>query len=206
MRKRLVWPDPGYRQGMDARHRHHHAVYGRLHHMGFYNTTNPRPLPELTPKQIERFWSRVQKTDDPDGCWIWTGRTIDGYGYFDIGDTAYAAQRISYSLTRKPIPERMVVDHLCRNPICINPDHLEPVRSVVNVLRGVGFSAQNNKKTHCPQGHPLSGDNLCLYEDRRYCRACMKEHKRRYREKNRESLRIKASGYNKTRGKRNVIS
>ena len=48
----------------------------------------------------------------------------------------------------------------CRNPACVNPDHLEPVSIRENLLRGVGPSAQHAKKTHCPAGHSYAGKNL----------------------------------------------
>lgn len=53
------------------------------------------------------------------------------------------------------IPVDLQLDHLCRNPSCINPKHLEPVTPRVNTLRSTSFSAVNANKTSCPYGHPL---------------------------------------------------
>lgn len=73
-----------------------------------------------------------------------------------------------------PIPEGMDLDHTCRNRGCVNPEHLEPVTTQVNTLRGIGPTAENARKTHCKHGHPLEGDNLYVDpEGKRKCRACM---------------------------------
>ncbi|WP_396092344.1 HNH endonuclease, partial [Erwinia amylovora] len=53
-----------------------------------------------------------------------------------------------------PIPDGLVLDHLCRVRRCCNPDHLEPVGFVENVRRGdAGKHGFNTGKTHCPKGH-----------------------------------------------------
>lgn len=75
-----------------------------------------------------------------------------------------------------PVASGLTIDHLCRVRDCCNPEHLEPVTHRENLLRGDTVSARNVAKTHCPQGHPYSGENLILrhYPNRvgRVCRAC----------------------------------
>lgn len=89
---------------------------------------------------------------------------------------------MSYELTKGPVPEGLILDHLCRNPSCINPDHLEPVTYQVNVLRGIGPCAINATKTHCPQGHAYAGRNLFVnLKGERICRKCSAKHQRQYR-------------------------
>ena len=103
------------------------------------------------------------------GCWDWVGGVTTGYGRWK--DTV--AHRLVYELTRAPIPAGLTLDHLCRNRRCVNPDLLEPVTMRVNNLRGNGYSGRNARKTHCPQGHPLSGTNLYLNpRNQRRCRIC----------------------------------
>lgn len=98
---------------------------------------------------------------DANGCWNWTGtKSPKGYALTQVDGVSKRAHRVIYELTNGPVPTGLQLDHLCRNRGCVNPDHLEPVTGKVNVLRGVGVTAQNAKKTHCHRGHPLSGDNI----------------------------------------------
>ena len=122
----------------------------------------------------ERFIDKIEVM--PSGCIEWiAGNNGVGYGlfYFGRGVRGYA-HRWAYEHYVGPIPDGLHLDHLCRNTKCVNPDHLEPVTCQVNLLRGEGPSAKHAKKTHCPQGHPYSGDNLYTHPTKgiRYCRAC----------------------------------
>lgn len=137
----------------------------------------------LRPEQLERFWARVDK-DGPGGCWLWTGhRTSGGYGGVALSGRSLRAHRVAYELLVGPIPEGLQLDHLCRVRLCVNPDHLEPVTQTENVRRGFGVGGINYRKTHCPQGHPLSGENL-IYRTAgtghlgRTCRICRAESKK----------------------------
>lgn len=71
----------------------------------------------------DRFWASVEKTDS---CWNWT-RHKDPYGYgmfYSGGRSQRRAHRISWTLLVGPIPDGMVIDHICHNKGCVNPDHL----------------------------------------------------------------------------------
>lgn len=118
------------------------------------------------------FWKRV--TPD-DGCWLWQGVLNDrGYGnmylgYYKMG----SAHRVSYEINVGPIPAGLQLDHLCRNPPCVNPAHLEPVTPRENIRRSTAPSALNMVKTHCVAGHPLSGPNLRVNAaGHRICHQC----------------------------------
>lgn len=138
-----------------------------------------RPEPQI------RFWSKVNKDTDH-ACWIWkAGVNNKGYGQFWFEGKLIYAHRVAYELTKGPIPEGLTIDHLCRNRVCVNPDHMEPVTNGENVLRGVGPSAINSRKTLCPRGHPLFGKDLYVYPNgKRTCRACA-----RIRDSNRRRIR-----------------
>lgn len=102
---------------------------------------------------------------DRSGCWVWQ-RQKNAKGYSRITtpqpfNRKVRAHRVSYILTRGPIPYGMTLDHLCRNTSCVNPDHLEPCSAVENRARSPHqLGAIHAAKTHCPQGHPYEGDNL----------------------------------------------
>jgi hypothetical protein len=107
-------------------------------------------IPPFTESAQTRFWSFVERVGG--NCWPWKGVTgPSGYGTF----RNYRAHRVAYTLMRGPIPDGLTLDHLCRNPSCVNPQHLEPVTSVVNTMRGTSPMALNARKTHCPKGHLL---------------------------------------------------
>lgn len=109
-----------------------------------------------------------------DGCWGWTGSPNgNGYGHARVDGKTYVAHRYVYQSTVGPIPEGLQLDHLCRNRMCVNPSHLEPVTHRENVLRGQGHAAINARKTHCSCGLPLEfryGQRLCYPCLLAYCK------------------------------------
>lgn len=120
----------------------------------------------------ERFWDKVQKTPD---CWVWTAATNYGYGVFGQKKPfkkTHKAHRFSFELANGPIPEGLVLDHLCRNRACVRPDHLEPVTLGENLLRGETGPGINARKTHCTFGHEFSPENTFLRAGKRYCKMC----------------------------------
>lgn len=125
---------------------------------------------------LNRFTGKTMPVTES-GCHLWIGATDkDGYGKFCVnGNNALRAHRVSYELFKGPIPNGTEIDHLCRVHCCVNPNHLEAVPHRVNVLRGVGASARNINKTHCPHGHIYDAANTHIdKEQSRHCRACDK--------------------------------
>jgi hypothetical protein len=145
---------------------------------------------------VERFFKRVSPEPNS-GCWLWTGNAIPaGYGQFRVGSMAdgsrryVMAHRFSFEAAKGAIPKGMCLDHLCRMPLCVNPDHLEPVTRGENVRRGLtgnpetnGGARHNRSKTHCPKGHPYNPENTYVNRlGHRSCRACQRAAQLRYQQ------------------------
>lgn len=124
-----------------------------------------------------RFWSFVEFALDGSGCLVWTGsRNQLGYGLFRADGRTISAHRWAYIERNGRVPEGLVLDHLCRNPSCVNPDHLEAVTQRENVVRGLAPAAENARKDRCIRGH-----RLIVIGGRRHCPTCARASKRQYK-------------------------
>lgn len=147
-------------------------------------------MARLTMKQ--RFYAKVALPAGELGCMEWTaGRSDAGYGFFAVRQPAkrnYQAHRLAYEFAHGPIPEGLVLDHLCRNRGCCRVDHLEPVSIGENVMRGDTLSAANAAKTHCSNGHSLNAENTHVVKQGwRRCRRCNADSVRRSTAKKRSA-------------------
>lgn len=109
---------------------------------------------------LDTFMSHVTVTD---GCWMWNGPVRTGYGRY----AGYGAHRQSYMAHVGPIPEGMELDHLCNQPLCVRPDHLEPVTRAENMRR------RGDRITACINGHDFTETNTYRRPNgQRACRPC----------------------------------
>ncbi len=126
----------------------------------------------------ERFWEKVNKNSGIFGeddwydfgeCWIWEGGLFsNGYGQFKLShcNTKIGAHRFAYQDIIGPIPDGLVLDHLCRIRACVNPTHLQPVTTLINMLRG------QLKYSHCLFGHVRTHFNTIKVGVKLYCKSC----------------------------------
>jgi hypothetical protein len=78
-----------------------------------------------TPKFVARFWAKVDKVSDPNGCWLWTGAiSSSGYGSYGAPQGTVSTHRYAYALTYGPIDSKLLVCHRCDVKLCVNPSHL----------------------------------------------------------------------------------
>ncbi len=125
----------------------------------------------------------VQQAEaNTDGCWKLPQKTFKRqrgeYQYVSRKGKRVLAHRLFYELFIGPIPEGAEVDHTCNVMDCVNPDHLEAVTKLENNRR------RQARRTHCPKGHVLMGDNVKVTTTKtgttRQCRTCLRDYHREY--------------------------
>lgn len=103
---------------------------------------------------------------------------VSGYGYVRTDGLLRPAHRVAYELVVGPIPEGLHLDHLCRQAVCCNPAHLEPVELRENTARGEHPSSTALRTNFCIHGHEYTPDNTYVWHGRRQCRECRRRSRR----------------------------
>jgi len=131
----------------------------------------------------ESIAAKLARLTDPiptsAGCLLWTAY-LDRHGYGqlrDRGRTLYA-HRAAWELANGPIPNGLVIDHLCRVPACVNVEHLRVVTRAFNVMIGESLPARNARKERCLRGH---NDWYHQPDGYRKCNQCRRERVREQR-------------------------
>lgn len=128
-------------------------------------------------EQIKRLLLKKVLIDPNTECWLWQGHVgPDGYARsVFLNKKQESVHRVSYLTFVGEIPGGMAIDHICRNRKCCNPKHLQVLSVKENTLLGIGPTARNRKKTHCPRGHAFDESNTYIdTRNARKCRACVK--------------------------------
>ena len=141
--------------------------------------------PTISPQT--RFEAKVHRTET---CWLWTGAHAKKkpYGLFYAGARLLSggpknvyAHRWAWEQVNGPVPEGLVLDHICENPPCVRVDHLRTATQQENICRGFSH------KINCPQGHPYSPENTFIRSGARVCKTCCRLRDRTRRLKARQS-------------------
>lgn len=162
-----------------------------------------KPIPDdagffLDEYDSDKFWSRVNMhggvsyLDDPlsridssaGECWTWTGaRTGNSRGWYGriyLFGESVQAHDVGFREFGNRVPVGLILDHLCRNTLCVRHNHLEPVTIGENLNRG---KSSASLRTACPHGHEFTEENT-RWRQRgskrsRECRTCIRAAKKR---------------------------
>lgn len=125
-------------------------------------------------------WRVLTKIEigQPEDCWRWlAAHNVPGYGVSVCPDGSHTnAHRAVYRVVRGEPPDGYVIDHLCGNRSCVNPNHLEAVTQSENMRRA-------KSKPFCPWGHPKDGWLTREGRRFRYCKACKRASEVRRKQK-----------------------
>ena len=134
----------------------------------------------------ERLWEKVDK-QGPEDCWLWLASFQGPYPSFSVNRKSVLAHRFSWELHNGPIKPGYTIDHLCRNPACVNPVHLDEVTMGENTRRQPRYQSDT-----CQKGHKWTAENTYVDPNSlRHCRECTRagERKRRQTEPYKAVLR-----------------
>lgn len=115
-----------------------------------------KPLTPLRRAMTPREHIEQRSIDNGRGCWVFRGES-NKYGALRVNNRSRPAHRVSYELYVGPIPAGYQIDHKCRTPGCVNPDHLQAVthkqngenlglsKANTSGVRGVSWDRANKK-------------------------------------------------------------
>lgn len=140
----------------------------------------------MLPDAIKKYHERIIISEN--GCWVWQGyKQKSGYSIINPGsdnNVRKLGHRHIYEILVGPIPPGLTLDHLCRNPPCVNPEHLDPCTLIENINRAIPYRA----KTHCPRGHEYTASNTMFnMKGSKACRKCKNDKQKAKR----RALRLK---------------
>lgn len=161
----------------------------RLHYLRWYNATQRSKSkgkvtyqadpPYLETTLEDQLYNCIRRIDPITGCWEGSHRISAAcgasVGYSTVkhqGKNCYA-HKLMWELHNGPVKKGFELDHLCRNPCCCNPAHLEPVTHKENIMRAPKSpSAINHNKEKCKNGHPFNDENTVVSGLKRVQRVC----------------------------------
>jgi hypothetical protein len=105
-----------------------------------------RNRPLLNPRKYTAYGSAydyavLNLKVDANGCWNWTGVTSQGYGVWSYKRQVRAHRAVYELYMGEILPKYLALDHRCRNRLCCNPEHLDPVTARENNQRMMAYRA-----------------------------------------------------------------
>ena len=131
---------------------------------------------------IQRFWKNVHRRQDHQ-CWSWIGsKTVrGGYGQLSSKGFLLKSHRLSWEINMGPIPEGMMIRHLCHNPLCCNPTHLLPGTAKDNhsdmQKAGRMFVPETKKGEDNPNSKLTKSDVIDIYTSQERCTDLARKYK-----------------------------
>ena len=147
-------------------------------------TSTPLPFGIGVPRFDEKINLSDTLSHNGTACWIWKALVVRGYGQYKNKGRKHRAHKFAYEQLVGPVPGGLHLDHLCRNPLCVNPAHLEPMTCHENLHRSPDWVGN---RTHCPAGHEYTEANTYVAKQcggkyqNRMCRICATERQRQFR-------------------------
>jgi HNH endonuclease len=158
----------------------------------------PAPCHPLPPGTLQRFAARI--IIDPDtGCYRRPTRVSgEGAGTFWLEGRTRSGRTAAHLMFIGPVPAGSFVRHVDgHGPFhedCVRPSHLEAAAAGNRTISAIR-SAQQRAKTHCPQRHELTGDNVYWRKGgRRQCKICTRQRAAARYWQNRTPKRAAAGG------------
>lgn len=153
--------------------------------LDLFRKPDPHTQVRYVDDQQKYFYDRVYM--DPNcGCWIWLlSLDVEGRGHCKLsGETR--AYRAAYKAFVGPIPPGHELHHICRNPTCVNPEHLKPVTRAEHARLEAWKYEKFRQKEFCAHGHPRTPENLSGAKGRpgklrRTCKICARDTQARLR-------------------------
>lgn len=107
-------------------------------------------LPKVCPTCKRRDWFSTENKDYlvlQSSCWIWLGPKTGMYGRIKSDGKMIPVHRYYFEKYKGKIPSGLVIDHTCKNHLCVNPNHLETCTREENTARG-GFLRKCKRNNH----------------------------------------------------------
>jgi hypothetical protein len=126
-----------------------------------------------TDSDLARYWAKVERRGD-DECWGWTASKAQGYGKIWLDGHLIGAHRMALAVHQGigvPGPE-WEIDHTCENKGCQNPAHLQWVAYKGRINSVLHFERRFGDRTHCPNGHPWTEQNVYRIGTYKACKLC----------------------------------